>query len=63
MKGLQEKIAKEIKESVKMRDLAIGMPYKQAAPLREEQDRKYNKIQFLKGLNDALRKKESDKDE
>ena len=56
MKALQDKIAKEIKESVKLQDLAIGLPYKQAIPIRQEQNKKYKKVQFLKGLSDALKK-------
>lgn len=59
-KMLQDKIAKEIKESVKLRELSIGMDYNQGTAVREEQEKKYKKVQFLKGLNDALRKVEGE---
>ena len=59
-KILQDKIAREIKESAEMRNIAIGLPYKQGVAVRREQNKKYKKVQFLKGLNDALRKIEGE---
>lgn len=58
MKTIRKKINKEIKESIRIRELAFDMPYEQGQELRKQQIEKFNKIDFLKKLNNAIEKVE-----
>lgn len=56
MKIIYNKILEETKKSIHLRECAYDMPFEQSQELREEQNKIYDKVQFLKGLNEAMNK-------
>lgn len=56
MKVISDKIGKEIKKSVALRSLALDDKCDNNFKVREEQEKVYKKIQFLKKLNKEMEK-------
>ena len=59
MKAINDKIGIEIKKSVALRSLALDDKCSDNYKVREEQDKIYKKIQFLKKLNKEMEKRKN----
>lgn len=60
MKEIINKIYKDTKESIRLRELASNgkVSFEKSQEIRKEQDKIYNRIKFLKGLQKELEKGE-----
>lgn len=56
MKVIQNKIREEIEKEMALSELALDAPYKDAIRFRAEKEKTFDKIKFLKGLNNAIHK-------
>lgn len=63
MKNIQDKIKKEIKKGIMLSELALDAPYEEAQKMRKEKDKTFDKVKFLKNLNNAIKKEKSEKNE